>query len=147
MSLYATIKEDYKTAFKEKNRTKKDILNFVIAQLKNKEIDSKEEITDDIVIKTFKKEIKTRKEAMGFLQQQGKQEDYDLEQAKIDILTAYLPEEMSEEQVQEAVKAAIEELGITDVNKEKGKLIGALMKKYGSAIDGGMVNRVVSHYA
>jgi uncharacterized protein YqeY len=65
MTLYEQLQADWKTAFKAREKTKKDILNFVIAQIKQKQIDGKQELTDDQVMKTIKKEIKTRQESIA----------------------------------------------------------------------------------
>jgi len=64
MALYAQLQEDYKTAFKAKEKISKEILNFVIASLKNKQIELQKELTDDDVIKVIKKEIKMREETI-----------------------------------------------------------------------------------
>jgi len=65
MTLFEQLQQDWKIAFKAREKVKKDILNFVIAQIKQKQIDTKETLTDEQVMKTIKKEIKTRAESIA----------------------------------------------------------------------------------
>jgi uncharacterized protein YqeY len=69
MSLIEKIKQDYKEAFKAKDKVKKDILNYIISQIKNKQIELGYEPKDEDIIKIIKKEIKNRQESISFLKQ------------------------------------------------------------------------------
>ena len=144
MSLYAQIQQDYVAAMKAKEMTKKDILNYVFAQLKNKQIDLMRPITDDEVMQTIKKEIKTRQESIGFAEKAGKLDDAKLEQEKINILLHYLPAQLSEDALRQIVTAKITELQITDLTKQKWVLIWAIMQAYGSQVDGSLLQRILS---
>lgn len=123
MSLYHTIQEAYMAAFKNKEIIKKDILNYVFSQLKNKKIDSQRELTDDEVIQILKKEIKARQEAVGFARQAGKNEEATLDEAKIEIIVSFLPKQFSEEELRTLVQQTIITLQITDLSKQRGQLI------------------------
>ncbi len=145
MALYAQLQEDYKNAFKAKDTISKEILNFVLAGLKNKQIEIQKELSDDEVIKVLKKEIKTREESIVYLEKAHDRLGVQTEQAKIQALERYLPATMSEEQVKSIVEAQIASLGITDIQKEKGKLIWTIMKEHGANIDGWVLNKVISN--
>jgi hypothetical protein len=67
--------EDYKQAMRDKDVIKKSVLNFVVAQIKGKQIDTQKELTNDEIIAIIKKEIKSMKEAMEFLKQADKQDE------------------------------------------------------------------------
>jgi len=144
MSLYIQIQDDWKAAFKARETIKKDILNFVKAQLKNKEIDLGRAPNDDEVIAVLKKEIKTRKESISFLEWQWDTEELLLEKENISHLEVYLPEVMSEEQTQTIVLETIESLGITDLKKQRGQLMWAIIKQYWATIDWGVLNGIVT---
>lgn len=144
MSLYTTLQDDYKAAFKERRVLEKDALNYLLAQLKNKQIDLHRELTDDEVMQTIKKEIKTRKETVDLLTQAGKSEDAETELGRIAVLERYLPETLSEEETKKLVIQAQHDLGIEDVKKERGKLIGHLMKTHGTQLDGSLLNTVIN---
>jgi uncharacterized protein YqeY len=68
MSLNDKIMNDYKEAFKAKDTIKKEILNYIIAQMKYKKIEIQKDLQDDDIISVIKKEIKTRKESIDYLQ-------------------------------------------------------------------------------
>lgn len=144
MTLFEQLQQDWKIAFKAREKVKKDILNFVIAQIKQKQIDAKTELTDDQVMKTIKKEIKTRAESIAMYTKAGKDEEVAIEEEKVSYLEVYLPEMLSEEKLGEIVTTKKTELGIEDVNKQRGQLIGVIMKEYGAAVDGSLLNKVIS---
>ena len=83
--LYTQLQEEYKQAMRDRNKITKEILSFVLAQLKNKQIDQQAELTDDEVIKVIKKEIKGRKEALVFIEKSGNTEEVAIEEEKIEI--------------------------------------------------------------
>ncbi|MEF2175766.1 MAG: GatB/YqeY domain-containing protein, partial [Candidatus Absconditabacteria bacterium] len=129
---------------KAKDIDKKEILNYVIAQMKNKKIDEKRELTDDECIQIIKKEIKTRHESISYLEKVNDVESIEQDTKKIKILESYLPDSMSYDQLQQLVLDKINELGVQDLSKERGKLIGVIMAQYRSVIDGGMLNEIIS---
>ena len=73
-----------------------------------------------------------------------KEEDLAIEKAKVSYLEVYLPEMLSEEKLAEIVASKKSEMGIEDVHKQRGQLIGIIMKEYGAAVDGGLLNKVIS---
>lgn len=147
MSLFEKLQEDRKEAFKAKNTVKKDILNFVLAQLKNKKIELHREPNDDEVMQTIKKEIKTREEWLMYMEKGGDTAWAAIEHEKIAILKTYLPAQLSQEQVRLIVQQKIDALWITEVQKQKGQLMGAILKEYGQEIDGRMLQEILSSYA
>ncbi len=146
MSLLDQIKQDYKQAFKAKDTVKKDILNYLISQIKNKQIDLWHQPSDEDIIKIIKKEIKSRQESISFLEKSGKVEEAEIERKKIEILKQYLPEMLSEDQLKKIVEEKIKELNISDLRKERWKLIWAIMKQYWPQVDGKLLNQVIQSY-
>lgn len=144
MSLFLTIQQDYIHALKAKEVLKKEILNYLFAQLKNKKIELQREPKDDEVAQLIKKEIKTRQEAITYAQQAGKTDEVAVEKAKISILETYLPVQLSEAVLTQIVHQKIQELQITDIQKQKGQLIGAIMKEYGPQVDSGILQQVIT---
>lgn len=144
MLLFDKLMNDYKEAFKAKDIDKKEILNYVIAQMKNKKIDERKELTDDDCIQIIKKEIKTRHESISYLEKANDVESIEQENKKIKILESYLPASMSHEQLHQLVLDKINELWIQDLSKERWKIIGAIMAQYRSVIDGWMLNEIIS---
>lgn len=144
MLLFDVLMNDYKDAFKAKDLIKKEILNYVIAQMKNKKIDERKELTDDDCIQIIKKEIKTRHESISYLEKVNDVESIEQETKKIKILQSYLPASMNYEQLHQLVLDKISELWIQDLSKEKWKIIGAIMAQYRSVIDWWMLNEIIN---
>lgn len=145
MGLYETLQADYMSAFKERRTIEKEALNYLLAQIKNKKIELQKELEDNDIIQLIKKEIKSRKEWAGFLQQAGKEDEYSIEIQKAAVLEKYLPKMFSEEETKKLVLDAQKDLWIQDIKKERGKLIGHLMKSHGSALDGSLLNIVINN--
>lgn len=144
MSLILKIKEDYKQAYKNKDTIKKDILNYIISQIKNKQIELWREPNDEEIIKLIQKEIKTRKESLSFLQKAWKTEDAKIEEKKIEILNSYLPEMLKEDELKQVVEEKIKQLNISDLKKERWKLIWAIMKEFWVRVDWRLLNKIIN---
>jgi uncharacterized protein YqeY len=119
MSLFIKLQADRKTAFKAREKTKKDVLNFVVAQIKNKQIDERRDLSDDEIIKIIKKEIKAINEAIGFLETSGKTDEIALEREKISYLEVYLPQMLSADELREILIATVRELAIAEPMKNR----------------------------
>ncbi len=143
MSLEQTVIDDYKQAFKDKDESKKWILNYIYAQLKNKRIETQKDLSDDDVISVIKKEIKSRNEAIEFLEKAGKTDDIALEKNNIAVLQHYVPEMLSEEALRALVQQTIATLSVQDLKAERGKVVGAIMATHKSAVDGKMMNDII----
>ena len=144
MSIFDQIKQDYKKAFKEKDKIAKEILNFILAQIKNKQIELWKQPDDTQIIKIIQKEIKTRKEAIENLKKVGNQQEVEIEEQKIKILEKYLPKMFSKEQLQDIVQKEIRNLNITDLKKQRGILIKNIMEKYGPQVDWKLLNQIIN---
>ena len=143
MSLEQKVFDDYKQAFKDRDETKKGILNYVVAQLKNKKIEIQKDLSDDDVVSIIKKEIKSRNEAIEFLEKAGKTEDVAMEKSNIAVLQQYVPEMMSEAQLRTLVEQTITSLGIDDIKTGRGKITWAIMADHKAVVDGKMLNDIL----
>lgn len=145
MTLYEQLQTDWKIAFKAREIVKKDILNYIIAQIKTKQIDTKKDLTEDEVMKVIKKEIKSRRESIVLFTASGNTEEVALEEQRIAILEVYLPEMLSEEQLKVIVTKKITDLNIVYPIQQRGQIIGTIMKEYGAQVDGALLNQIISH--
>lgn len=144
MTVYEQILGDWKIAFKAREKVKKDILAYLIAQIKNKQIDERRTLTDEEVMKLIKKEIKMREETLVFLEQAKKDNEVAVEKENIALLSVYLPEILSESQLRQIVEEKIKDSDIQDLQKQRGLLIWVIMKEYGARVDGGMLHRIIT---
>lgn len=144
MNLQEKLFADYVQAMKDRDSGKKTILNYVIAQIKNKKIEIQKDLEDWDVVKILKKEIKSLSEAMFFLEKSNKVEELEEEKSKKLILEFYLPQTKSKEETQNIVEDLIQELGITELAKQRWQIMWAIKAKYWEEIDGSITNEVIN---
>lgn len=143
MTLAITLQNDFMTAFKARDTLKKETLNYVIAQIKNKKIDVQRDLTDDEVIALIKKEIKSINETLEFANKSGNIESVDEERQKMTYLSAYLPTMLDEQQLKKLIGQTMTSLAITDIKTGRGIITKALMETHRAVIDGAMMNQVI----
>lgn len=137
------IMQDYKIAMKERQENRKLILNYLISQIKNKRIDLQRELTDEEVVNLIRKEVKSLQEGMLFLQKAGKGDELKTEEEKRRVLEWYLPQLMTKEQTKNLIQQIVVELGLINIQKQKGVLMKEIMSKYRGSIDSELVNQVL----
>lgn len=148
MAVYAQLKEDMKTAMKESNKAKLQVVRFLISAIKNAAIDLKieaEKLSDEKVIELIGTTIKQYKAELLENQNAGRLEGAAKVQSDIDILMTYLPTQLNEDEVKQIVKDLIAQLNIQS-KKEMGKLMGALQPQVKGRFDGKRVNEIVQEF-
>ena len=139
MSLKEQISNDIKTAMKEKNNAVRDALRLLSSAMKQIEVDERKELNDDDVIKIIQKQVKQRYDAMTQYKDAGREDLYAQEASEAAIFEAYLPQQLSDEELEAALRSIITELGATSI-KEIGKIMGAASKTLGASADGKRIN-------
>ena len=129
-------------ATKEGNSEKSDILKMAIASAKNYEIEIGKELVDADVEKILRKEVKKIQDSIEQFEKMGRDDLVSKEKGQLEVLNAYLPELMSEEEVKAFISQKIKELGITSV-RDMGKVMGIVMKDLNGKADGSVVKTVV----
>lgn len=143
MKMIEKIMQDYKIAMKERQENRKIILNYLIAQIKNKKIEVQRELTDDEVLSLIRKEVKSLGEAILFLQKAGKLEDLRAEEEKKEVLESYLPQLLDKGKTRNLIQKVISDLGLIDIQKQRGQLMKELMGKYRGELDPSVINEVL----
>ena len=139
MSLKEQINNDIKTAMKEKEVAKRDALRLLSSALKQVEVDERKELSDDEIIKIIQKQVKQRNEAMVQYKEAGRDDLYEKEASEAAIFEQYLPKQLSDEELETALRAIIAEVGAASM-KEIGKVMGAASKTLGAQADGKRIN-------
>jgi uncharacterized protein YqeY len=142
MSLRTQIKDDIKAAMKAKEVQKRDALRLLDSALKQVEVDERKELTDEDVMAIIAKQIKQRNDAATQYRDAGRDDLLEKELAEIAIFEAYLPAQMSDEELAEALKAIIADTGAESM-KDMGKVMGAAKAKIGTQADGKRINECV----
>jgi len=144
MTLLEKITEDYKQAMKDHEEVKKLALNYLLAQIKNKKIELRADLTDDDVIAVIKKEIKSLNETLLFLEKANKSDEIAIETQKKEILQSYLPAMLSREQTESLIDETVDKLWITDLKTQRGLLMKQLMANHKSELDWSVVNDIIN---
>ena len=139
MTLKETITNDIKTAMKEKNNALRDALRLLSSAMKQIEVDERKELSDEDVIKIIQKQVKQRNDAMSQYRDAGREDLYEKEASEAAIFETYLPKQLSDEELETALRAIIIETGATSI-KEIGKVMGAASKTLGALADGKRIN-------
>lgn len=139
MSLREQINNDIKTAMKAKDNAVRDALRLLSSAMKQIEVDERKELTDEDVIKIIQKQVKQRYDAMTQYKSAGREDLYEQEASEALIFEAYLPKQLSDDELESALRAIIAEVGATTL-KEIGKIMGAASKTLGAQADGKRIN-------
>jgi uncharacterized protein len=139
MSLKETIETEYKTALKSKNKTKISTYRLILSSIKDLDIlnrsgPNKKETDDEDIKKLLKKMVKQRTESIDIYKKNNRTDLLEVEQNEYNILTKFLPKQLSEEETRKICTEAISRLGASSV-KDMGKVIGELKKLYSDEID------------
>ena len=139
------ITADLKTAMKAGDRARVDALRLINAGLKDKDIEARgagKTLSEDDVLALLQKMIKSRQESLDIYEKNNRPELADKERFEISVISSYLPSQMSEAEVAEAIRAVVAELGATSI-KDMGKVVAALKAKYAGRMDFGNASAVV----
>ena len=132
------LRSDLTSARKARDKLRTLVLSTILADVHNREIELRAELSDDQTIKVLSRGIKQRKDAASQMRAAGRDELASEEEAQLTVLSEYLPEGMSEDEVRALVRAAIE-----DGVDQMGMLMGRVMPQIAGRYDGKEANRIV----
>ena len=142
MSLKTRITEDMKTAMRAKDAPRLSTVRLVLAAIKQREVDERKELTDADVVAVIEKMIKQRRESIAQYEQASRKDLADVEKFELQLLSSYLPQQMSEAEVTAAIDAAIAESGATGA-QAMGKVMAALKSTLAGRADMSRVSGLV----
>jgi uncharacterized protein YqeY len=142
MSLKDQITEDMKTAMRAKDSARLGTIRLLQAAMKQKEVDERVSLDDAAVIAIVDKLIKQRKDSVTAYVQANRQDLADQESSEIKVLEAYLPQRLSPEEIQAAVKAIVAQVGASGPG-DMGKVMGAVKAQLAGKADMGLVSAAV----
>jgi len=142
MSLKSKITEDMKTAMRAKDTARLGTVRLLLSAMKQKEVDERVELIDADVLSIIEKMLKQRRESIAQYEKAARTDLADVEKAEIAVLSAYLPQQMTDAEVTEAVLAAIKESGAAGP-KDMGKVMGLLKSRLAGRTDMGKLSGLV----
>jgi uncharacterized protein YqeY len=140
--LKQTIVSDMKTMMKAKEAQSLVTIRMLLAAIKQKEVDERIELTDADVITIVQKMLKQRKDSIQQFSDAGRDDLVKKEQAEVEIISKYMPEQLDEAEITSIVEAVISETG-ADSMKDMGKLMGVLKPKLDGKADMSFVNQII----
>ena len=139
MALKQTIETEYKNALKAKDKTKISTYRLILSLIKDLDIvnrsgPNKKDTDDEDIKKLLKKMVKQRAESIEIYNKNNRTDLLEIEQNEYEILTAFLPKQLGEEETKKICTDIISKIGASSV-KDMGKVMGALKKDYADEID------------
>ncbi|ECK8370815.1 GatB/YqeY domain-containing protein [Campylobacter coli] len=139
MNLKEQILNDIKEAMRQKDDFKRDTLRTLNAAFKQVEVDERIELSDERNLKIIASEIKKRKDAIELYSKGGREDLAQKEQKEIALFESYLPQQLSDEELQAALKEMIANLGVSSL-KDQGLVMKEAKAKFGARVDGKRLN-------
>jgi uncharacterized protein YqeY len=142
MGLKEQLNEEMKQAMKAKDKNRLSAIRMVRGAVRDKEINSQVELDDDGVLEVIASQIKKRKDALEQLSKSNRDDLVDAEMEQINTLQAFLPAQLSQDEIEAVVTGAIEELGATSM-RDMGKVMGKLVPQLRGKADNSVVSQIV----
>jgi uncharacterized protein YqeY len=142
MNLKSQVEQDIRRAMKARSETELSTLRLLMAALKQQEIDHRIELTDAAVLTIIEKMIKQRKESLRIFREAQRDELANKEQAELDILMSYMPQQINPAEAKAAVQAAILEVDAQGL-KDMGKVMGILKSQLAGKADFSALSDIV----
>lgn len=142
MSLLGRLNDDMKQAMKNKQKEKLTVIRMVKAALQNEGIKLQHTLTEEEEVTVLAREVKQYKDSLLEFKKAGREDLVNKLQSEIQILSAYLPEQLTEEDLIDVIKQVISEVGATS-KADMGKVMTAVMPKVKGKTDGSLVNKLV----
>jgi len=139
MSLKETIETEYKNALKSKDKTKISTYRLILSSIKDLDITNrsgpnKKDTDDEDIKKLLKKMVKQRAESIDIYKKNNRTDLLEVEQNEYDLLTSFLPKQLSDEDTKKICEDTIKKMGATSI-KDMGKVMGSLKGQYSDELD------------
>ena len=134
--------EDLKNSMKEKNIVRKNVIQMVRAAILQIEKDKGIEVDDNKILEIIAKEVKTRNDSLEDFEKGGRKDLVKQAKEEIEILSEYLPKQLTREELREKLEVIVKEVGATTI-KDMGKVMKVAKEQIGTAADGRSINEVV----
>jgi uncharacterized protein YqeY len=145
MTFLEKLNSDLKEAMKARDEVRMNCIRQVKASVMNKEVAKKKTLSDDEVMEVIASLAKAHVESIDSFKKGNRPDLVGKEEAELAILKAYLPEQLSDEELRIIVEAAVKESGASAI-KETGKVMGLIMPKVKGKADGGRINAIVREF-
>lgn len=139
MSLITRLKDAQKDAMRARNKARLGTIRLALAEVKQREVDTRTELSDDDVITLLTKMVKQRNDSIAQFQSANRQDLVDVEQAELEVLKEFLPEPLTEQELQALISEAVSSTGASGM-QDMGKVMGWLKPKVQGRADMGKLS-------
>ena len=143
MTLQEKLQDDLKDAMRSGDTTRRSVIRYLRAQIHNQKIASQGPLDDQDIAVLLSKQAQQRRDSMEAFQKGNRTDLVEKEQAELDIILGYLPQQMSDEEIGDLVRQAIQQVAAVGP-RDMGKVMGALMPQLRGTADGKRVSALVS---
>jgi uncharacterized protein YqeY len=142
MSLKQRLTADLQDAMRQQERTRRDTIRMALAAIHNAEIEARGELDEDAALDVLIKQAKMRRESIVEFEKGGRQDLVDKETAELEVISSYLPQQLSRDEIVETARQVIQETGASGP-KDIGRVMPALMQRLQGRADGRLASEVV----
>ena len=142
MSLKTELQTDLMTAMRSGDKPKRDTLRMIMAAIKQEEIDNRITLDDEGILAILTRQVKQRRESITDYEKAGQLEQVEQEKYEMTLIQTYLPQMMSQAEIEPLVTQIIADLGVTNI-KGMGQVMGKVMAQLKGKADGRLVNQIV----
>lgn len=142
MTLKDRLTNDLKEAMKNKEQVRKSVVTLIRAGIKQHEVDTRQELTDDDIISLISKQMKQRKDALAEFEKANRTDLIEQTNQEIAILENYLPKQLDDVELKEIIIKVVEEVGATSM-KDMGKIMAKTFSLVEGRADGKRINAMV----
>lgn len=141
MSLKERLLEDMKVAMRDKDTIRKNTIQMARSAVLQVEKDDRVTLDDDGILEVLSKEVKKRRDSLPEFEKSGRQDLIETLKTEIEVLLQYLPQQLTEAELEPLVRQAIEETGAATA-RDMGKVMQAVMPKVKGRADGKLINQI-----
>lgn len=142
MTLKAQISEDMKNAMRAKDSVRLGTIRLLQAAIKQREVDERIELADEDVISVLEKMLKQRRDSIAAYESANRTDLADIEKAEVLVLQAYLPKQLTEDEVKALLEKVVSDLGATSI-KDMSKVMGAIKPLVAGKADMGKISGLI----
>ena len=142
LQLKIKLQNDLKEAMKSKDNFKRDTIRFLMSALKQIEVDERKELSDEDIIKIIQKSLKQREDSATAFKEAGREDLYEKEVNEANVLKAYLPKQLDDNELKAIIAKHIQTVGATSL-KEIGKIMPLVLAECAGVADGKRINMVI----
>ncbi len=142
MTMQTRLNDDMKQAMRDRDVLRRDVIRYLRSEVKNQEIRDQKELDDAGVIQVLSRQAQQRRDSIEAYRDADRQDLVDKEESELSVIMAYLPQQMTQEEITALVQQVVSEVGASGP-EDMGKVMGAIMPQVRGKAEGREVNAIV----